>query len=77
MITAIPRVGAGKKQMKKTLSGEIPSPINPPSGCTFHPRCPYKMDICTKSIPELKNAPDTSGVHQAACWLVNPESNKQ
>ncbi|MGE3756731.1 MAG: ABC transporter ATP-binding protein, partial [Pseudobdellovibrionaceae bacterium] len=57
LIAAIPRVGAGKKQKKKTLSGEIPSPINPPSGCTFHPRCPYKMDICTKSIPELKNAP--------------------
>lgn len=37
------------------LSGEIPSPINPPKGCTFHPRCPEAMEICRKVKPEIKN----------------------
>lgn len=72
LIAAIPRVGEGKKQMKKTLGGEIPSPINPPSGCTFHTRCPYKMDICVTHIPSLESQ-TTSPAHKAACWLVNPQ----
>ncbi|MBV2169547.1 MAG: dipeptide ABC transporter ATP-binding protein [Bdellovibrio sp.] len=65
LIGAIPRVGHGKKKMKKSLSGEVPSPINPPSGCSFHPRCPYKMDICASQTPTLEGT--TS--HQKACWL--------
>ncbi len=65
LIGAIPRVGHGKKKMKKSLSGEVPSPINPPSGCSFHPRCPYKMDICASQVPTLEG----SASHQKACWL--------
>ncbi|MNK07834.1 Oligopeptide transport ATP-binding protein OppF [compost metagenome] len=65
LIGSIPRVGQGKKMMKKSLSGEVPSPINPPSGCTFHPRCPYKMDVCTEKIPQLEGV----GTHQKACFL--------
>nr|WP_295905880.1 dipeptide ABC transporter ATP-binding protein [uncultured Bdellovibrio sp.] len=65
LIGAIPRVGQGKKKMKKSLSGEVPSPINPPSGCAFHPRCPYKMDICASQTPTL----DGTGTHKKACWL--------
>lgn len=53
LLLAIPRVGEGKKAMKKSLSGEVPSPINPPSGCTFHPRCPHAMEICSQEIPGL------------------------
>jgi len=74
LISAIPRVGAGKKKMKKSLSGEVPSPINPPSGCTFHPRCSQKMDICLQQIPGLKNHNPKSKEHQTACWLF--EQNK-
>lgn len=76
LISAIPRVGEGKKQMKKSLGGEVPSPINPPSGCTFHTRCPMKMDICSQKIPTLLAADKAS--HKTACWLyekhegVNP-----
>ncbi len=66
LIGSIPRVGMGKKKMKKSLSGEVPSPINPPSGCTFHPRCPHKMDICSQQIPTLEG----SDLHQKACWLT-------
>jgi oligopeptide transport system ATP-binding protein len=64
LIAAIPQVGVGKKEMKKSLAGEVPSPINPPSGCTFHPRCPFKMDICSKEIPAL-----LGNEHRTACWL--------
>lgn len=69
LIGAIPRVGQGKKKMKKSLSGEVPSPINPPSGCPFHTRCPHKMDICSQKLPELKNYNQKSGEHRTACWL--------
>lgn len=67
LIAAIPRVGEGKKQMKKSLTGEVPSPINPPSGCTFHTRCPYKMDVCVQKIPSLLSFDDPN--HKTACWL--------
>lgn len=66
LISAIPRVGHGKKKMKKSLGGEVPSPINPPSGCSFHPRCPYKMDICASQTPSLEGV----GSHKKACWLT-------
>lgn len=64
LISAIPQVGVGKKEMKKSLSGEVPSPINPPTGCTFHPRCSQKMDVCSQKIPTLLGQ-----THQTACWL--------
>jgi peptide/nickel transport system ATP-binding protein/oligopeptide transport system ATP-binding protein len=49
------------------LTGEVPSPINPPSGCRFHPRCPFAMEKCAHEIPELRAvAPD----HLVSCHLV-------
>ncbi len=49
-----------------TLSGEIPTPLNPPSGCSFHPRCPFVMPICSQVEPVLQAAP---GSQQVACHL--------
>jgi oligopeptide transport system ATP-binding protein len=69
LISAIPKIGLGKKQMKKSLGGEVPSPINPPSGCHFHPRCPYKMDKCVQSAPPLKNYSSSTEPHMTSCWL--------
>jgi len=46
------------------LSGEIPSPVNPPDGCTFHPRCPYADQRCQREVPPLR---DTGSGHLAAC----------
>lgn len=46
------------------LTGEIPSPINPPSGCYFHPRCPYASNLCHETSPPLK---DCGGGHLVAC----------
>ena len=48
------------------LSGEVPSPLNPPGGCTFHPRCPFVMERCSVDIPPLKAY---SSGHMTACHL--------
>jgi oligopeptide transport system ATP-binding protein len=49
------------------LGGEVPSPLNPPPGCVFHPRCPIAVDRCSREIPALREArPD----HHAACLLA-------
>ncbi|HKJ13574.1 MAG TPA: oligopeptide/dipeptide ABC transporter ATP-binding protein [Desulfobulbales bacterium] len=54
------------KYLKIILGGDVPSPINPPSGCRFHPRCPHCMDICPQEEPELKDLGDE---HWVACHL--------
>lgn len=69
LLQAIPQVGAGKKTIKRSLSGEVPSPLNPPSGCAFHPRCSSRLDVCSMNVPELSKLS-----HQAACFLVNNDS---
>ncbi len=69
LLAAKPQVGKGKRKIKRSLSGEVPSPINPPSGCTFHPRCPYKKEECDKKIPLLKGVDSKSTTHEVACWL--------
>jgi peptide/nickel transport system ATP-binding protein len=48
------------------IRGEIPSPLNPPSGCAFHPRCPHVLPCCREQAPELK--PIAAG-HWSACHL--------
>ena len=48
------------------ISGEVPSPLNPPSGCHFHPRCPVVMERCSVDDPEIRHL---SPVHQVACHL--------
>lgn len=73
LIQAIPRIGEGKKVYRKTLGGEVPSPINPPSGCYFHPRCPARIDRCSKDSPALQ---DISPGHQTACFVNPPPQEK-
>lgn len=69
LMSSIPSIGTGKKKMQKILSGEIPSPINPPSGCAFHPRCSYKIKECAEIIPPLIG----TEAHSKAC-IVNLET---
>ena len=56
-----------EKRKRIILSGEMPSPSNPPKGCPFHPRCPVKMDICSVEVPAWRQV--VSG-HWAACHRV-------
>ncbi|HJT11832.1 MAG TPA: ABC transporter ATP-binding protein [Dongiaceae bacterium] len=51
------------------IRGEIPSPMNPPSGCVFHPRCPLAEESCRRLVPELR---EIGGDHHVACPIVGP-----
>jgi peptide/nickel transport system ATP-binding protein len=69
LITAVPIPDPNAKRSEAVIKGEIPSPINPPSGCRFHTRCPsYIGDICRTKEPELL---DVGGEHYVACHLYN------
>ena len=72
LLSAVPLPDPEKNKTRKRilLEGDIPSPINPPSGCRFHTRCPYATERCRETAPELKEyAPG----HYAACHqLDNP-----
>jgi len=63
----IPDPKRDRARQRVILSGEIPSPIHPPSGCRFHPRCPIAQEVCTQATPPLREV--TPG-HWAACHLV-------
>jgi oligopeptide transport system ATP-binding protein len=68
LIDAVPVAGRGRRRLTKVLQGDVPSPINPPSGCHFHPRCARRMERCSRDIPELKT-PKNHAEHWVACWL--------
>ncbi|HSV26289.1 MAG TPA: dipeptide ABC transporter ATP-binding protein [Sedimentisphaerales bacterium] len=67
LMSAVPEVAPEKRRTRKSLGGEIPSPANPPSGCTFHPRCPLADDRCAQESPELEPK-ETESMHFVACW---------
>jgi oligopeptide/dipeptide ABC transporter ATP-binding protein len=66
LISAVPVPDPESKRTKDVISGEIPSPIDPPSGCRFHTRCPYAHERCVKEEPPLMEA---SKGHYVACHL--------
>ena len=66
LFDSVPRVGAGR-QVFHPIAGEIPSPINPPSGCHFHPRCPLAGARCKREAPALQTSADG---RQLACHLA-------
>ena len=68
LLSAVPEPDPEIKKLRKRiiLQGEPPSPINPPSGCRFHPRCPYVMDICRKEEPPMI---EIKPRHKVWCWL--------
>ena len=66
LLSAVPVPDLNAKSERIILGGDVPSPINPPSGCRFHPRCPKCMDICPQEEPQLKNL---GGGHWVACHL--------
>jgi oligopeptide/dipeptide ABC transporter ATP-binding protein len=70
LLSAIPKPGA-RERGRIVLQGELPDPAHPPSGCAFHTRCPYVMDICRIDRPTLVRRRDGEGVtlSEAACHL--------
>ena len=68
LISAIPIPDPSRKRKRFLLAGDVPSPANPPSGCHFHPRCPFAVAICKTVYPELVSVSGAGGIyHQAAC----------
>ncbi len=66
LLQAAPKIGMRRSSQTTMLRGEIPSPLNPPPGCSFHPRCPKARDICRQVAPALESAPGRTG-QLAAC----------
>jgi peptide/nickel transport system ATP-binding protein len=64
LMSAIPIPAPEVKKKRVVLQGDVPSPLNPPSGCRFHPRCPIAKDICSKEEPPLK---EIKPGHYVAC----------
>ena len=75
LLQAIPRTDVDQGQELQTIEGDIPSAVNPPTGCRFHTRCQYAMDICKTYQPQLK---DYGNGHYVACHLMEvSEEEKQ
>ena len=66
LMSAIPIPDPEKKSKRILLKGDVPSPINPPSGCRFHPRCPVAQEICSKEEPSLV---ENGNGHYSACFF--------
>ena len=67
LISAIPQVEQSQRGQRTILGGEVPSALNPPTGCAFGPRCPLAAGDCLEQTPTLKERSDYKG-HFAACW---------
>jgi oligopeptide/dipeptide ABC transporter ATP-binding protein len=75
LMEAIPVPDPLSKWRPTPLKGEIPSPIDPPTGCNFRTRCPHAFETCERSEPRLL---ETQGGHYVACHLVKePEGGEQ
>jgi oligopeptide/dipeptide ABC transporter ATP-binding protein len=66
LLSAIPEPEPGEKRERMILTGDLLTPANVPAGCAFHPRCPFKMEVCDKIEPELTDRGDG---HLAACHM--------
>jgi oligopeptide/dipeptide ABC transporter ATP-binding protein len=78
LLSAVPRVDlSGRRRQRIVLTGDVPSPVAPPSGCAFHPRCPKARllaggqgvpEDCRDQLPELADGGNGASGHAAACW---------
>ncbi len=78
LLSAIPVADLDKKSDRIVLNGDVPSPVDPPSGCPFHPRCRYAKDVCRSVVPPLKRYRTDGHDHFAACHLIDqPEATEE
>ncbi|HWH84251.1 MAG TPA: oligopeptide/dipeptide ABC transporter ATP-binding protein, partial [Burkholderiaceae bacterium] len=68
LLASTPRIDRAQRRERQVLGGELPSPVNPPSGCAFHQRCPFAIERCRVEVPVLR--PLGGGV-QVACHRVD------
>lgn len=73
LISAIPIADINQRRKRIPLQGDVPSPVNPPSGCPFHPRCPKCRDICKTKKPEPVTIQKKGRPHIVCCHLVQKE----
>jgi peptide/nickel transport system ATP-binding protein len=71
LIESLPKIG--DKTIRRSVPGAPPSLLNPPSGCRFHPRCPYAMNECKEMVPDLI---EVEKGHKVACFLHGKEVEK-
>ena len=69
LLSAVPIPNTSQKKERVILEGDVPSPVNPPPGCTFHPRCSYREALCSQTEPSLDF--DAAG-HGVACHVFGP-----
>jgi peptide/nickel transport system ATP-binding protein/oligopeptide transport system ATP-binding protein len=67
LMSAIPVPNPRLKRQRVILKGDVPSPLNPPKGCRFHPRCPVALEICSQEEPQFKELLPN---HWVACWVA-------
>jgi oligopeptide/dipeptide ABC transporter ATP-binding protein len=67
LVSAIPPADPDIKANRIILEGDVPSPVNPPPGCVFHPRCRFAQEVCRKDVPQLV---EITPNHFAACHFA-------
>lgn len=73
LLSAIPTVDPSKRKNRIVLQGDVPSPVNPPEGCHFHPRCPFATQRCRTEAPQLINIGTGAQEHQVRCFLAKAQ----
>ena len=73
LLESVPSLGA-RREKRHVIAGDVPSPLNPPPGCPFHPRCPEAMDVCRTEVPTVI---EKSPGHSTACHLYTIDGASQ
>ncbi|HEY2990294.1 MAG TPA: dipeptide ABC transporter ATP-binding protein [Candidatus Binatia bacterium] len=68
LLSAVPMADPERRKERIVLQGDVPSPVNPPAGCSFHPRCAYREELCDKLEPPL----DFTDGHGVSCHVFGP-----
>jgi oligopeptide/dipeptide ABC transporter ATP-binding protein len=74
LLSAVPLPDTERKKERVVLEGDVPSPVNPPAGCAFHPRCSYREPLCSQNEPSLAFGADGHGV---SCHVFGPQRQAQ